>query len=107
MLHHPGHHPYGFVANPGHHGSDLRGLTLQEAGSIAVRQLGAAPYLTLAGIAAGAVLAQRANKLLAAQSKKKRTTKLSRNQELGLMVGGVVLVNLTHIVSSLLVAAAD
>ena len=90
--------------------TDWDGLTLREAGAVAVRQLTAAPYLTAAGAVAGLLLVDRANKAMAAQKRKpvkKRATKLTQNQAIGLVAAGAVLVNLTHILSSLGVAAAD
>ena len=107
----PSNYSYGACGSCGGSPShSLGGLTLREAGAVAVRQLTVAPYLTAVGAVAGLLLADRANKAMAEQKRKpvkKRATKLTQNQTLGLVAAGVVLVNLAHIVPSLALAAAD
>ena len=113
----PANYSYGACGScggsPSHslgYSTDWDGLTLREAGAVAVRQLTIFPYLTAAGAVAGLLLADRANKAMAEQKRKpvkKRATKLTREQTAGLVLAGVVLVNLAHIVPSLALAAAD
>ena len=105
--------PWGVYGTHGRYGTErgtYGGVTLPEVARIASRQFTVAPSLTLLGVVAGLIVADRADRLLKAQKtapKARRASKLTNEQKAALAVGGALLVNLAHIGASLAAAYRD